>query len=202
MINPQELLNAYANGIFPMADSREDPEAKWYTSSRRGIIPLEEFHVSSNVQRIVRNHHYNIKFDSAFREVMEACAARSSTWISHEIIESYCRLHELGHAHSVSVYNQEWELVGGQYGVSLGAAYFGESMFGWAKEASKVALYWTHQALKEGGFELWDTQFWTEHLAQFGCIEIPASEYEKRLELALQEEAVFKTIDVYQANSS
>lgn len=196
MINPQELLNAYANGIFPMADSREDPEAKWYTSSRRGIIPLEEFHVSSNVQRIVRNHHYNIKFDSAFREVMEACATRSSTWISHEIIESYCRLHELGHAHSVSVYNQEWELVGGQYGVSLGAAYFGESMFGWAKEASKVALYWTHQALKKGGFELWDTQFWTEHLAQFGCIEIPASEYEKKLESALQKEAAFKAVDV------
>jgi leucyl/phenylalanyl-tRNA--protein transferase len=202
MINPQELLNAYANGIFPMADSREDPEAKWYTSSRRGIIPIEDFHVSSNVQRIVRNHHYNIKFDSAFREVMEACAARSSTWISHEIIESYCRLHELGHAHSVSVYNQEWKLIGGQYGVSLGAAFFGESMFGWAKEASKVALYWTHQALKQGGFELWDTQFWTEHLAQFGCIEIPASEYEKRLELALQEEAAFKTTDVRQANSS
>lgn len=198
MIAPKELLNAYANGIFPMADSRDDPEAKWYTSRRRGIIPLDEFNVSSNVRRIIRNHHYHIKFDYAFRQVIEACADRDSTWISHEIVESYCRLHELGYAHSVSVYNQKWELVGGQYGVSLKAAYFGESMFGWAKEASKVALYWCHKALKEGGFELWDTQFWTEHLSQFGCVEIPADEYEKRLQSALQKEAEFKAVDTKQ----
>jgi len=194
MISPQELLNGYANGIFPMADSREDPEAKWYTSRQRGIIPLNKFHVSSNVQRIVRNHHYNIKFDYAFQDVMEACASRNSTWISEEIINSFCQLHERGHAHSVSVYDQQWELVGGQYGVSLGAAFFGESMFGWAKEASKVALYWTHQALQQGGFELWDTQFWTEHLAQFGCIAISAEEYDKRLESALREQAEFKAV--------
>lgn len=195
MISPQKLLNAYANGIFPMADSRDDSEAKWYTSRERGIIPLHRFHVSSNVRRIVRNHHYHIKFDYAFRKVMEACADRDSTWISHEIIESYCRLHQLGHAHSVSVYNQKWELVGGQYGVSLGAAFFGESVFGWAREASKVALYWTHQALEQGGFELWDTQFWTEHLSQFGCIEISAEEYEKRLESALKKEATFEAVE-------
>lgn len=178
-----------------MADSRDDSEAKWYTSRERGIIPLHRFHVSSNVRRIVRNHHYHIKFDYAFRKVMEACADRDSTWISHEIIESYCRLHQLGHAHSVSVYNQKWELVGGQYGVSLGAAFFGESVFGWAREASKVALYWTHQALEQGGFELWDTQFWTEHLSQFGCIEISAEEYEKRLESALKKEATFEAVE-------
>jgi leucyl/phenylalanyl-tRNA--protein transferase len=195
MINPQELLNAYANGIFPMADSRDDEEAKWYTSSRRGIIPLDDFHVSSNVQRIVRNHHYHIKFDYNFQQIMEACADRDSTWISREIIESYCRLHKLGHAHSVSVYNNKWQLVGGQYGVSLGAAFFGESLFGWAKEASKVALYWTHQALQQGGFELWDTQFWTEHLAQFGCIEILAEEYQERLKSALEEEAYFEAVE-------
>ncbi|GAA5523200.1 leucyl/phenylalanyl-tRNA--protein transferase [Aliifodinibius salicampi] len=195
MISPEELLNAYANGIFPMADSRDDPEAKWYTSRRRGIIPMNGFRVSSNVERIVRNHHYHIKFDSAFRQVMEACADRNSTWISEEIIDSYCNLHKKGHAHSVSVYDKKWELVGGQYGVSLGAAFFGESMFGWAKETSKVALYWTHKALKEGGFELWDTQFWNEHLAQFGCIEISAGEYDKRLKVALQKEAVFEPVD-------
>lgn len=194
MISPHDLLNAYANGIFPMADSRDDPQAKWYTSRRRGIIPMEEFRVSSNVQRIVRNHHYHIKFDYNFRKVMEACADRNSTWISHEIIDSYCQLHKVDHAHSVSVYNQKWELVGGQYGVSLGAAYFGESVFGWAKEVSKVALYWTHQALQQGGFELWDTQFWSKHLAQFGCVEIPAGEYEKRLKSALKNEAVFEAI--------
>lgn len=198
MISPQELLNAYANGIFPMADSRKDPEANWYTSRRRGIIPMNKFRVSSNVRRIIRNHHYHIKFDYNFRKVMQACASRESTWISDELIESYCRLHELGHAHSVSVYNQKWELVGGQYGVSLKAAFFGESMFGWQKEASKVALYWCHQALQQGGFELWDTQFWTEHLSQFGCVEISAEEYDKKLESALQKKAEFKAVDINQ----
>ena len=196
MIQPEELLNAYANGIFPMADSRHDPDVKWYTSRRRGIIPLDNFHVSSNVRRIVRNHHYHIKFDHAFRDVMEACADRDSTWISGEIIESYCRLHEEGNAHSVSVYDREWELVGGQYGVSLGAAFFGESVFGSAKEASKVALFWTHKALKQGGFELWDTQFWTDHLSQFGCIEITAEEYDRRLESALRKKANFQPVDI------
>lgn len=195
MISPQELLNAYANGIFPMADSRDDPEAKWYTSRWRGIIPLDNFRVSSNVKRIIRNEHYHIKFDYAFRKVMEACADRDSTWISEEIIESYTQLHEKGNAHSVSVYDQDWELVGGQYGVSLGAAFFGESMFGEAKEASKVALFWCHQALIQGGFELWDTQFWTEHLAQFGCIEISAAEYDKRLKSALEKEAEFEAVE-------
>ena len=194
MISPEELLNAYANGIFPMADSRHDPQAKWYTSRRRGIIPMNQFHISSNVQRIVRNNHYHIKVNYAFRRVMEACADRESTWISDEIINSYCNLHELGNAHSVSVFNKDWELVGGQYGVSLGGAYFGESMFGWAKEASKVALFWTHQVLQQGGFELWDTQFWNKHLSQFGCIEITAEEYHKRLESALRKEAKFDSV--------
>ena len=196
MISPEELLTGYANGIFPMAETRDDPDAKWYTARRRGIIPLGDFRVSSNVQRIVRNHHYHIKFDYAFRRVMEACADRESTWISGEIIDSYCRLHELGYAHSVSVYDQDWKLAGGQYGVTLGAAYFGESMFGRAKEAGKVALYWTHQALQQGGFELWDTQFWSEHLAQFGAIEISAEEYKDRLKWALRKEAEFKAVDI------
>ena len=195
MISPEKLLNAYATGIFPMADSRHDPDAKWYTSSHRGVIPIEKFHVSSNVRRIVRNQHYHIKFNTAFREVMEACADRDSTWISDELINSYCNLHKMGHAHSVSVYNREWKLVGGQYGVSLGAAFFGESMFGRTPEASKVALYWCHQALLKGGFELWDTQFWTEHLARFGCIEISADEYDKRLKAALKKSAEFKPVD-------
>ena len=195
MISPEELLTGYANGIFPMADTRNDPKAKWYTARRRGIIPLDNFRVSSNVQRIIRNNHYHVKFDYAFRRVMEACADRQTTWISDEIIESYCNLHKLGHAHSVSVYDQQWKLVGGQYGVSLGAAYFGESMFGRAKEAGKVALYWTHQALVEGGFALWDTQFWSEHLAQFGAIEISAEEYRERLKWALRKEAKFELVE-------
>lgn len=196
MISPEDLLNGYANGIFPMADARDDPEARWYTASRRGIIPLDNFRVSSNVRRIIRNHHYHIKFDEAFRKVMEACADRESTWISEEIIQSYCRLHRLGHAHSVSVYDEDWKLVGGQYGVSLGAAFFGESMFETAKEASKVALYWTQKALVNGGFELWDAQFWSEHLAQFGCIEIPPEEYQRRLKEALNKEAEFSPVEI------
>lgn len=196
MLSPEELLNGYAHGVFPMADSREDPEVQWYTSQKRGIIPLDTFRVSSNVRRIVRNRHYHIKFDEHFRKVMEACADRESTWISNEIIDSYNRLHELGFAHSVSVWNQDWKLVGGQYGVSLGAAFFGESMFGQAKEASKVALYWTHQALVQGGFELWDTQFWSEHLAQFGCIEISAREYDKLLKKAIMQEAEFQKVPI------
>lgn len=198
MISPEELLTGYANGIFPMADSRDAEQADWYTARRRGIIPLDKFKVSSNVNRIIRNHHYHIKFDYAFRKVMEACANRESTWISGEIIDSYCQLHELGHAHSVSVWNQEWKLVGGQYGVSLKAAYFGESMFSCAKEAGKVALYWTHQALQQGGFELWDTQFWSEHLAQFGGVEISAEEYEQRLRTALKKEAKFGAANIEQ----
>lgn len=196
MIAPEDLLTGYANGIFPMADTREDPKAKWYTSRRRGIIPLDQFNVSSNVRRIIRNHHYHIKFDYAFRRVMEACADRSTTWISDEIIDSFCNLYEIGHGHSVSVYNQQWELVGGQYGVSLGAAYFGESMFENAKEASKVALYWTHKALVQGNFELWDTQFWSEHLARFGCIEIPAEEYREKLKKAIRRDASFEPVDI------
>lgn len=195
MIEPNVLLSGYARGIFPMADYRDAPDVKWYTSQRRGIIPLDNFRVSSNVRRLVRNQRYDISFDSSFREVMEQCANRESTWISNEIIESYCRLHELGYAHSVDVFNREGELVGGQYGVSLGAAFFGESMFEQAREASKIALYYCHKALVQGGFELWDTQFWSEHLAQFGCIEISAAEYQERLQQATQKEAVFEPVD-------
>lgn len=194
MISPKKLLNGYAAGIFPMADDRDDPDANWYTAQKRGIIPLNQFYVSSNVRRIIRNHHYHVRFDTAFRRVMQACANRETTWISDEIIESYCNLHALGYAHSVSVYNKKWELVGGQYGVTLGAAFFGESMFEQAKETSKVALYWTHRALQRGEFELWDTQFWTPHLAQFGGIEITDQEYKQRLEKALKKEAIFKEV--------
>jgi len=195
MLSPEELLTGYAHGIFPMADSRTAPQTNWYSARKRGIIPLHRFHVSSNVQRLIRNQRYHIKFNYHFRQVMEACADRDSTWISDEIIDSYCRLHELGYAHAVSVYNQKWKLVGGQYGVSLGAAFFGESMFGKAKEASKIALYWTHQALQQGGFELWDTQFWNPHLAQFGAIEISAEEYMIKLKKALKKEARFEAAD-------
>ncbi len=142
MIPPEILLSGYARGVFPMADSRGAPDVKWYTAHHRGIIPLDEFRVSSNVRRLIRNDHYEVKIDTAFREVMESCSDRPTTWISDEIIDSYCYLHQMGHAHSVDVFDWDGNLVGGQYGVSLGAAFFGESMVEKddAKEASKVAL--------------------------------------------------------------
>lgn len=191
IIPPEVLLNGYRNGIFPMSESREDVSVGWYSARQRGIIPLEEFKVSSNVKRIIRQGRYSFKIDTCFRKVMEECADRESTWISDIIINSYEILHLTGHAHSVEIFDEEENLVGGSYGVTLGAAFFGESMFKKATEADKVSLWHTHQILEKNGFLLWDTQFYTDHLAQFGCIEISSEEYKSRLDQALQKEAVF-----------
>ena len=190
IISPEQLLGGYAQGIFPMSDSRDDEGFSWYSARRRGIIPMDEFRVSSNARRLIRNRRYRIGFNERFRTTMELCAARNSTWISELIVDSYAHLHQLGYAHSVEVYSGE-QMVGGLYGVSLGAAFFGESMFNYEPESSKVALWWCHKALAYGGFELWDTQFYTEHLAQFGCIEIPQTDYEQMLEVAIRKEATF-----------
>jgi len=181
----------YSQGIFPMADARDSKEFSWYTADRRGIIPLDDFHVSSNVQRIIRQGRYRIEIDTAFRRTMEHCADRETTWISDLLIESYTRLHEAGFAHSVEVYNDEDNMVGGLYGVSLKSAFFGESMFNKERESAKVALYYCHKALVEGGFELWDTQYYTDHLSQFGCIEITGEKYLDLLDEALTSEARF-----------
>lgn len=192
VIPPKVLLEGYSIGIFPMADSDDDHKVKWYTAERRGIIPLDEFSVSSNAERLIRQERYTIRFNHAFRETMEHCANRETTWISDDIIESYVQLHRLGHAHSVEVYNDEDEMAGGLYGVSLAGAFFGESMFNYDRETSKIALWYCHKALVEGGFVLWDTQFYTEHLGQFGGIEISAKEYERRLVKAMNTRAEFK----------
>ena len=191
IIPVQTLLMGYSQGIFPMADARDSKDVSWYTADRRGIIPLDNFHVSGNVQRIIRQDRYRIEIDRAFRRTMEHCADRKTTWISDVIIESYTRLHEAGFAHSVEVYNDDDEMVGGLYGVSLKAAFFGESMFNNARESAKVALYYCHKALVEGGFELWDTQYYTDHLSQFGCIEIPGEKYLDLLDEAIASEATF-----------
>lgn len=193
IIAPEILLQGYARGVFPMADSRDADDVEWYTAHRRGVIPLDQFHVSSNVRRQVRNHHYEVRFDTAFREAMVHCANRRSTWISDLIINSYEQLHELGHAHSVEVYSHETgQMVGGLYGVSLQAAFFGESMFNYERETAKIALYYCHRALVEGGFTLWDTQFYTEHLGRFGCVEIEADDYALLLEQAMRKKATFR----------
>lgn len=191
IIPPEILLESYSQGIFPMSETRDDDSVGWYSASLRGIIPMEMFKVSSNVERLTRQGRYSCKINTQFRQVMVECARRQSTWISDIIIDSFEILHHTGNAHSVEMYDEEGTLVGGLYGVSLGAAFFGESMFKNAKEADKIALWHCHQQLEKGGFELWDTQFYTDHLSQFGCIEITAEEYEERLGKALRKEAVF-----------
>lgn len=190
IIPPEALLSGYAQGIFPMANSRDDPDVEWYTARKRGIIPLNRFHVSKNVKRIIRQGRFEVKINQAFRSVVKACAARETTWINDLIINSFDVLNQTGHAHSVEVY-QSGNLVGGLYGVHLKAAFFGESMFKKAPEADKVALYYCHQILSENNFLLWDTQFYTEHLGQFGCIEIEGEEYDELLYKALQKKASF-----------
>lgn len=192
IISPNLLLEGYAQGYFPMADSSESEDVNWYSARERGVIPIQEFHVSKNVHRIVRQGRFSIKIDTNFRKVMEECANRDETWINDLILNSYEVLHEAGNAHSVEVYNKKGELAGGLYGVTLGSAFFGESMFRIDKEADKVALYYCHQILNGNGFTLWDTQFYTEHLGRFGCKQMEPKHYEKLLERALQKEAVFQ----------
>lgn len=191
IIPPEVLLNGYKNGIFPMSESREDESVGWYSARQRGIIPLEEFRVSSNVKRIIRQDRYTCRINTSFRRVMEECANRETTWISDIIINSFDMLHLAGHAHSVEIFDKDEKLVGGSYGVSLGSAFFGESMFKKTTEADKVALWNTHQILTKNGFELWDTQFYTDHLSRFGCIEISSEEYKERLNKALETDAQF-----------
>lgn len=177
-------------GFFPMAESREDDQVQWYTARLRGIIPLDNFRVSKKIKRLSRQDRFQAVINKDFRGVMEACAERKSTWISQIIIDSFTRLHEMGYAHSVAIY-ENGTLAGGLYGVSAGAAFFAESMFQHTPEASKIALYHCHQHLTARGFELWDVQFYTDHLGQFGCIQITDKEYEALLEKALAKGAVF-----------
>jgi leucyl/phenylalanyl-tRNA--protein transferase len=192
IIPPDILLEGYSKGIFPMSESRDDDTVNWYSALKRGIIPINRFHVSKNVQRIIRQGRYECRINTRFSEVMKECASRKTTWISELIINSFEVLHQTGHAHSVEMYNDDGKLAGGLYGVSLGGAFFGESMFKNEKEADKVALWHCHQILEQNGFTLWDTQFYTDHLSQFGCIEISPQEYKRRLDEALQIHAEFK----------
>ncbi len=190
IIPPDIILEAYSQGIFPMADTRYSKSVDWYFPKRRGIIEIDAFHTSKNLKRLIRQGKYKVKVNANFRRVMENCANRPETWINDLIINTYQHLHELGHANSVEVYLKN-ELVGGLYGVHLGAAFFGESMFKTAPEADKVALYYCHKILQLNDFMLWDTQFYTEHLGHFGCTEIPSDEYLDKLEMALKYKAGF-----------
>lgn len=190
-ITPELLLNAYASGVFPMADSRDDQDMFWVDPNLRGILPLDNFHIPRSLKKLVRQNRFNVSVNRDFRGVVSRCAApargRDNTWISEQIEDLYTDLHRFGFAHSVECW-LGGTLVGGLYGVCLAGAFFGESMFHTETGASKVALVHLVARLVKGGFTLLDTQFGTEHLAQFGVIEIPREEYHKRLELALSVE--------------
>lgn len=183
------LLAAYAAGYFPMADSRDGPIG-WYSPDPRAIIPLDRFRISRSLRQTLKKNIFEIRFNTSFEEVIRSCAARKSTWISENIVQSYLLLHHRGFAHSVEAW-QDNKLVGGLYGVALGAAFFGESMFSRVRDASKVALVHLVNRLNERKFELLDTQFITPHLAHFGTIEIPREEYIKLLKKAVQKQRKF-----------
>ena len=193
-ITPEVLLKAYACGIFPMAESAEDPALYWIEPERRGIIPLDRFHVPNRLARTVRSDRFTVAVDRDFDAVLDGCSqpmpGRTRTWINARIRNLYRRLHERGDCHTVEVY-EGGELVGGLYGVSLGRAFFGESMFHRARDASKVALVHLVARLKAGRYRLLDTQFVTEHLRIFGAIEVSRPAYHKLLDAALVGEGDF-----------
>ncbi len=196
-ITPEVLLKAYACGIFPMAENAEDPSLYWIEPEQRGILPLDGFHVPTRLARTIRRDYFSVCVDRDFAAVIDACAApqkgRARTWINRRIRTLYCKLHERGHCHSVEAYAGD-ALVGGLYGVRLGRAFFGESMFHRARDASKVALVHLVARLRAGGFTLLDTQFLTEHLKSFGAVELSRRQYHKLLETALLGEGDFAAL--------
>ena len=197
-VTPEVLLKAYACGMFPMAESADDPGMFWVEPELRGIQPLDTFHVPRRLARTIRQNVFDVRVDTAFDQVVALCAERheerKETWISHRIRGLYCELHAKGHAHSVECWRDD-VLVGGLYGVRLRSAFFGESMFSRERDASKVALVHLVERLKEGRFRLLDTQFNTEHLSQFGTCEVSREDYSLLLEDALEHEADFFAID-------
>lgn len=188
-LDPETLLSAYAQGAFPMAD--RDGTIRWYTADPRGVIPLSpaQFHVPDTLRQLINQQKFEVRINQAFEATMRACKdvpreQSDGTWISENLVEAYVTLHHLGFAHSVECWLGD-ELVGGLYGVSLGGAFFGESMFHTARDASKVALVLLVERLRERDFELLDTQATTDHLKRFGCVDVPADDYLKRLRRAL-----------------
>jgi leucyl/phenylalanyl-tRNA---protein transferase len=189
-ITPSLLLQAYAAGIFPMAEAAESNTIFWVDPRRRGILPLDGLHVSRSLRRTFLKGGFDIRINADFAGVLAACADRAETWINPEITRLYRALHRMGHAHSVEIW-RESRLAGGLYGVALGGAFFGESMFSRSRDASKLALIALIARLNAGGFTLFDAQFVTEHLMRLGAIEISRAEYRKRLADALWRPANF-----------
>jgi leucyl/phenylalanyl-tRNA---protein transferase len=193
-LTPELLLRAYAAGIFPMAEDAEDRDVFWVDPEQRGVLPLNGFHLPRRLRRALRRELFEVRCDTAFAEVVRGCAEprpeRPRTWINDEIVQLYTALFRLGFAHSVECWHAG-ALVGGLYGVALGGAFFGESMFSRVSEASKVALAQLVARLKLGGFRLLDTQFVTPHLERFGAVEIPRRQYHRELAAALEVDAYF-----------
>ncbi len=188
-IDPDFLLLAYCSGYFPMADP-ETGEIGWYSPDPRAIIDLSEFKIPRSLRATVRKSLFEIRLNQRFQDVLRACADRKETWISKDVVDSYVKLHTLGYAHSVECWKDD-RLVGGLYGVAIGGAFFGESMFSRVRDASKLALVHLVTRLRERGYELLDTQFLTPHLARFGAREIPRKEYLARLKTALRKKCQF-----------
>jgi leucyl/phenylalanyl-tRNA--protein transferase len=191
-ITPDLLLRAYSVGVFPMAETREDPDLFWVDPRKRGIIPLDGMHVSRSLRRAVRRQDYQVSLDRDFEGTVDGCADREETWISERIRTLYLTLFDLGNAHSLEIWDAGGrQLIGGVYGVTLGRVFFGESMFSRRTDASKIALVWLVDHLRRCGFTLFDTQFLTPHLASLGGLEIPRGEYRARLAEALEGDADF-----------
>ena len=193
------LLRAYSAGLFPMADAREADDVFWVEPRRRGVLPLDGFHMPRSLAKTLKQARFFHSRDVAFEAVIRACSAaapgRDQSWINQTILDAYCRLHAEGHAHSLETWDSEGRLVGGLYGVRMGAAFFGESMFSRATDASKAALAHLVARLRAGGFRLLDTQFLTAHLARFGGHEIKRSQYMTMLESALRQHGDWIALD-------
>ena len=188
MLDPDLLIQGYRLGVFPMAT--RDDSIEWFSPDPRAILPLENFHVPHALRRLMRRKTFEATIDKAFPEVIQSCAQRKNTWINHEIIDSYTRLHELGHAHSLECWQNE-RLVGGIYGVSIGGFFAGESMFHRVSNASKVALFHLVEHLRQQQFELFDIQMLTPITEQLGGSEVPRDTYLKRLTHAVEKECRF-----------
>ena len=184
-LTPEMLLAAYSAGIFPMAETRDDPEVYWVDPRQRGVIPLNGFHMLRSLIRRLKRGGFHATLNAAFGQVLEGCADREDTWINDTIRSLMLTLHDQGHAHSFEVW-QEDKLIGGTYGLAIGGAFFGESMFSRETDGSKMALAWAVDHLKRSGFILFDTQFLTQHLASLGAVEITRSNYRARLSRAIE----------------
>lgn len=194
-LTPELLLGAYAAGVFPMAETRDSPDVFWVDPRRRGVIPLDGFHISRSLARRMRRGSIRASMDTAFEAVLDGCADRQETWINETIRQLMLELFRMGHAHSFEIWRDD-ELIGGMYGIALGGAFFGESMFSRATDGSKMALAFAVDHLRRTGFILFDTQFLTEHLASLGALEIARSTYRARLSQALEVPADIHALDL------